>query len=424
MSFAVGLSGLKAADSELRVTGHNIANVGTTGFKRSRAHFGDVYAASALGGAGSTTIGSGTQLLAVQQQHTQGNSTATNNPLNMMVNGNGFFILQKSDGSTVYSRDGNFSTDESNQIVNAGGQMLTGFLADSNGNITGSQGVLTLDNSDFPPEDTTSATIQVNLDATQSTPAASWTASTAPSDPPPDPTAYTHTTATTIYDSLGNAHVMSIYFIKTNTANEWDVRVRIDNIDVDSNPTGTPFSQVFDSDGSFDTASSDSITIEWDPKDSAGNDNGADVNQEIDIAFTGSTQFGSDFAVQSLTQDGFSSGKLTGVSTSSTGVIFAQFSNGQSQALGQVALASFDSNEGLQPAGGNLFTETFDSGAARIGTAGTSDLGSIQSGTIEDSNVELTEEFIKLLTAQRNFQANAKTIEANNTTTQALIQAI
>lgn len=419
MSFNVALSGIQAASGELSVVGNNVANASTSGFKSSRAEFSDVYASGALG-TSSVAIGNGVRLSSVTQSFSQGNINFTSNNLDMAINGQGFFQLNDG-GSTSFTRAGNFSVDRAGFIVNNAGAKLTGFLADSGGNITGAQGDLQINTANLPPVSTSSVDIGLNLQSTTAPPASAWVGSPNFGDPPPSPDTYNNATSTTIYDSLGNSHILSVYFVKSATANEWDVHAQVDGVDVDASPAAAPFSQVFNSNGSFNSGSSDAINLSWPPLDGSGNANGATSPQTFSIDLSSSSQFGSPFAVQSLLQNGSSTGRLDNIDVDASGVIFGRYSNGLSQAMGQVTLSNFTNVNGLSPLGDTAWGETFSSGSPLTGSPGTASLGLLQSGSLEDSNVDLTGELVKMIVAQRNFQANAQTIRTADATTQTII---
>ena len=647
MAFNTALSGLQAASGDLRVIGNNVANASTTGFKESRAEFADVYA-NTSGGGGGNSIGSGVILSSVSQQFSQGQIRFTNNNFDLAVNGEGFFMLSEN-GSISYSRAGAFGVDKDGFITNAANAKLRGFLADSSGNITGAQGDLQISNSNLSPQATTGVSLSVNLDASATPPVNAFNAGFTPSNPPA-PSTYNTTTSTTIYDSLGNSHVMTSYFVKAPAENAWQVYVGVDGTDVtptaDTPPVGAPpasysqgelaapFTLVFDSEGnmvpnnpaapplyygpgpvtgvntapvnsgSLPTLDLNELTINGVPiEPSVGSDDifsttdnrgsaiaiassinrstqqhgvtatvdattldlgvpalgdldpgdfsingtsitgavpndaalltlinnqtpvtgvtatqpggagtaitltaadgrniqvatdgaqangatfanfnlnggaldqvqratyqlsipnnqgvtvggttptafgltvgpqagiiqtssdlisipnwsptgGASSPQVFGLTFNDSTQYGSPFSVQALAQDGYSTGRLSGVDVGGSGVIFARYSNGQSLSLGQVALANFGNTQGLNPQGDTTWVETFGSGPALVGAPGTADLGVIQSGALEDSNVQLTDELVSLIVAQRNFQANAQTIRTADAITQSII---
>lgn len=648
MDFNTALSGLRAISSQLSVISNNIANANTTGFKESRSEFADVYANTALG-SGSTAIGSGVTLASVSQHFTQGQIEFTNNNLDLAVSGQGFFVLSNN-GLTSFTRAGAFGVDKDGYIVNNLEANLQGYLADASGNITGAQGDLQISNANLPPQATSTVAIDVNLNAQASPPKNAFIPGFTPSQPP-DPTTFTSSTSTTIYDSLGNSHILTSYYVKAHVPNTWRVFIGIDGTDVTPAPatppvgvppvpypTGdipSPFTLVFDTSGGYvannpvnlpmyygpgpvtsttpglvnsgtltplalnsltingvaieaslgvsdivsttDNAASaiaiatsinqssslhgisaainattvdlgiptfgnlaagdltinnvpiigvsgniaqllglintqtptsgvsaaqpggpgtsviltandgrnvqlvsdgtaasgadfanfainggvalnqverstvslsapnnqaiilggsnpaqagfisgpqagivqnnsDLVTITgWTP---AG---GAAGPQPVAINFGTSTQYGAPFSILGLNQNGFTTGRLAGVNIGGSGVLLAQYSNGQSIALGQIALANFNNVQGLSPIGNTNWVDIFDSGPALIGAPGTADLGVIQSGALEDSNVELTNELVNLIVAQSNFQANAQSIKTAEAVTQAII---
>ncbi|CDZ78136.1 Flagellar hook protein FlgE [Legionella massiliensis] len=433
MIFGTGLSGLKAASSDLAVVGNNIANSSTTGFKGSRALFADVYANSFYNG--SNSIGDGVSVAGIQQTFGQGNLSFTNNSLDMAINGSGFFILHDN-GSPVYTRAGAFGIDNKGFIVNNVQQRLQGLLADQNGNIGSIAGDLQLQTGNISPKTTTSITAGLNLYANSTPPTVAWTGGATPASD-----TYNNVTSSTIYDSLGNSHVLSMYFIHAdgtaaagspnasspaNTENQWYVAFQLDNQNVPANVGATNsanlFRANFSSDGSFvgvSDVTNTPLANKLIPL-TMNLTNGANpLNFTVDLSE--STQFGSPFAVQSNTQDGYTTGQLNSVDIDQDGILFGRYTNGQSQKLGQIQLANFTNLNGLQPIGNTSWAETSASGQALIGNPGTASLGLVQSGALEDSNVDLTGELVNLITAQRYFQANAQTIRAGDTITQTII---
>lgn len=403
MSFNTALSGIQAASADLGIIGNNVANSATTGFKSSRAEFADVYAS--LLGASDTTIGSGVRLQNAAQQFAQGNITFTNNALDLAISGSGFFQLDSA-GATVYSRAGNFSLDREGYVVNNDGATLMARSADSSGAITGAIGALQLDTDYVAPNPTSALNANVNLDAREPETDSSWLLVGGV----PDPAGYNSSTTTTVYDSLGNDHTVALYFSKLDpltNPNEWNVRTIIDGTLVDTTAV------TFNTDGTYNAPAL--IPITFNPT------GGATVPQSFDMDLSTSTQYGSDFAVNSLSQDGYTSGQLLGVNIDKEGIIFARYSNGQSQARGQIVLANFANVQGLQPLGDTAWAETFASGAPVVSEPGTAGLGLIQSNALEDSNVDLTDQLVRMIEAQRNFQANAQTIQAEDAVTQTII---
>lgn len=641
-AFNAGLSGLKVSSAELGVAGNNIANANTTGFKESRAEFSDIFASSALG-TSDTSVGAGVKLNRVAQQFTQGTINFTENNLDLAVNGEGFFVLDKG-GERLYSRSGALTLDRDGFIVNSDGANLVGRLAVTSSNspageISGQAGHLKIDTHNIAPVKTSNITSSLNLDSSDDAPAVPFTTGFNEANPP-SLGSFNHSTSTTIYDSLGNSHILTLYFVKKEPhnavnptrLNQWQAHIGIDGNDVSPAPDSAqprPFTLVFDANGQLqahdpdsppnilaaasvtstnsgfvntgsltaidagdlsingvniaapssdgvstadptksalaiakainaasvpglsassvsttvdlgtytpgaaamaggnltingvnivpasaseadlraaitaasgatgvtvsgsgnivlsaadgrniqvatnaasipagthfshyslanpadkvqrgsvqiqqsgptaitisgnnpleagfvagtayadvDYTNSDAITLkDWDPK------NGAQV-QDINLDFSQLTQYGSPFTVHSLKQDGATTGRMASIDVDSNGIISGRFTNGQNRKLGQVMLANFSNTQGLSAQGEGYWSETFSSGSALLGTPQTSSLGSLQSGALEDSNVQLTKQLVKLITAQRNFQANAQTIRTADQVTQSII---
>lgn len=418
MAFDTAVSGIKASASELGIIGNNIANSSTTGFKAASAQFSDVFANSLLGG-GSNAIGKGVSLANVQQEFAQGNINFTNNALDLAINGEGFFVLSDQ-GAKIYSRAGSFHTDRDGFLVNITGKRLQGIPAVANGDIVGEVGDLQVDAALIAPNPTSEVSISANMDSRDAPPAIAWGGpfdAFAATPTEPDPNMFNASTAATIYDEQGIAHVMSVYFAKSATPNQWDAYTLIDGVSV-----GGPDTLPFDSNGQVTAASLPlEITVAgWTPLDSSGAPTGAGA-QGFTIDLGNLTQLGSDFSVSSLDQDGYPAGQLRGLEIDQAGVMFARYTNGQSRALAQIMLARFPSQEGLQPAGDVGWSETTMSGVPVVTSAGTSGTGVIQSGALEDSNVEITEQLVKMIVAQRNFQANAQAIQTEDAVTQTII---
>ncbi len=549
MSFNIGLSGLRAASKDLNVTGNNIANAGTVGFKQSRAEFSDVYAASVLG-TGKNPQGSGVLMSNISQQFNQGNINYTQNALDLAINGNGFFQVSNN-GAVSYTRAGYFGTDREGFLVDNFGYKLQGFPVDDNGNLqNGVVGDLQVQTTNQAPKATSQIDTAFNLNSTQKAPATwqasydsvidkayrdnfttdsklvtamnSWLTTNAviPSAPtaaerasaykdalinvpaadrtayddvmlssvgsiaipdeelgpkvveaiaaaevaavevakaasgteavkllalstadatfnPADPTTYNSSTSLNIYDSQGNAHVMTQYFVKT-SANTWDMKVLVDgrnpnspastnefNITLSFTPDGKLDTQNMAAGGdlNFDPATGRMLLDNWTPAIASGDTwvaNGATA-VPITVDLTQSTQYASAFAVSSVVQDGYTTGELAGLEIDDTGVIFARYTNGQSKVQGQIILANFANVQGLTPVGKSQWVQSFESGEPVVGTPGSGTLGALQAGALEDSNVELSDQLVNLIVAQRNYQANAKTIETESAITQTII---
>lgn len=419
MAFQHGLSGLNASSKALDVIGNNIANGSTVGFKGSVAQFADVFAASLMGGGGGQ-IGIGTRLANVSQQFTQGNITTTNNPLDVAINGRGFFRLSDN-GAISYTRNGQFELDKDGYIVTSTGLKVTGYQADANGLITGALGNLQLSQADIPPQFTSTAAVSANLDANATVPTAAWV------DPNPgaspavalDVKSFNHSTSMTVYDSLGNSHIVGMYFRMT-AANTWDVYATVDGYGgAVGNPvvTGLPFT----SSGVIDTTAYTPPSLISLDLTVPNPTNGATTPLDINFDFSKMTQYGSAFSVNELSQNGYASGRIAGFSIGADGVVQGRYSNGQTMTLGQLALANFVNPQGLNAIGNNQWAESPESGQALVGAPGSGTLGMLQSAAVEDSNVDMTQELVNMIVAQRAYQANAQTIKTQDQVMSTLV---
>jgi flagellar hook protein FlgE len=441
MSFNIGLSGLFAANKQLDVTGNNIANVATTGFKSSRAEFEDVYSATRLG-TGSKTVGNGVRLANVSQQFSQGDVSNTGNVLDMGIQGNGFFVLSDN-GSLTYTRAGTFKTDKDGYVTNSDGSArLQGYGVDANGKIV--NGVLTdlrIDTSNLAPKSTSSVSSIINLNSTSAV--IDQTVAANKFDPSKTET-FTKSFSTPIFDTQGNQHTMDQYMVKTGP-NTWDTYTLIDGRNPDgSDPTVTdPVASTmeFDASGKLTSVttpvtppttpptsvvSSDLKISNWTPgtvTDGVWTANGAAADPAgVTIAMANTTQFNADTARSIPAQNGYATGQITNLTIDGTGVLLANFSNNQTKPIGQISLASFTNEQGLQPVGGSSWKETYTSGIPGYDAPQTGTLGSIVSNSLEESNVNLTNELVDLIKAQSNYQANAKTISTQSTIMQTIIQ--
>ncbi|NNC63421.1 MAG: flagellar hook protein FlgE [Gammaproteobacteria bacterium] len=397
MPFRVALSGLNSASSDLNVTANNIANANTIGFKGSRAEFSDVFAV------GAQEIGNGVRLGNVSQTFSQGGIDFTDRGLDLAISGEGFFTM--SDGGSInYSRVGAFGVDRDGFVVNSQNQRLQIFPPAGNGTFnTGTLSDLQLSTTDSPPQATTQATFGVNLPADAQPPAIAVF-------DPNNPSSFNHSTAITAYDSLGATHNATVYFVRDAVPNTWDAYFYIDG-----NAVGGANQIVYDNLGQLQTPATGNFVL---PPYPPGN-GAADIALTADLTL--STQFGSEFGVNLLNQDGFAAGRLSNIDVDPEGVVFARFTNGRSEPLGQVALSNFTNAQGLRQLGDTSWGETFTSGDAIRGAAGTASFGQIQSGALEASNVDLTGQLVQMITAQRNFQANAQMISTADQVTQTII---
>jgi len=397
MPFAIALSGLNAASSDLNVTANNIANANTVGFKGSRAEFADVFAV------GAQEIGNGTRLSAVTQEFAQGGVNFTDRALDLALSGDGFFTV-KDNGVVAYTRVGSFGADRDGYVVNNQNQRLQIFPTTNTGGFnTGTLQDLRLATADSPPQATTSASFGINLPANAAPPPVAVF-------DPNNASTYSHSTAISIFDSLGASHDVTAYFVKTATANQWDARFYIDGTAI-----GGANAMTYSNVGVLTAPATGNFVLPaFNPASGA-----APINLTTD--FIQSTQYGSAFGVNSLSQDGFTAGRLSNIDVDTSGVIFARFTNGRSEPLGQVALSNFANVQGLRQLGDTAWAETFNSGDAIRGSAGTGSFGLIQSGALESSNVDLTQQLVNMITAQRNFQANAQMISTADQVTQTII---
>lgn len=431
MSFQQGLSGLNACSKNLEVIGNNIANANTYGAKYSRAEFADVFA-NALNGSGSTSVGIGVAVASVAQQFTQGSISVTSSPMDLAINGAGFFQVTDGNSPTKYTRNGQFKLDNAGFIVNNQGLKLLGYPADNVGVIQpGAPKALQLPTAGIKPAATSKVNIEFNLDAraTMTAPAAGAPINFT------DPATYNNATSMTAYDAKGQDVAITYYFQKgaTDAANNttWNVFTTANGVPFPNNgatpplPTTPSLVMVFPPNGSVPTsingvspAAAASINIP-----ASNNAQGAPTLPipGVLIDLSKSTQYGATFGVTNGFQDGYAPGQLSGISISGDGIITAKYSNGQSKAAGQIELANFRNPQGLSPNGGNSWSRTPASGDPITGVSGAGNLGALQSGALEESNVDLTAELVNMVTAQRSYQANAQTIKTMDQVLQTLV---
>ncbi len=402
MSFQTGLSGLNAASKNLDVIGNNIANANTVGMKSSRAEFADLVASSiGGGGGGGSAAGIGVAVATVSQQFTQGNINITGNNLDVAINGGGFFQVTKTDGTTGYTRDGQFKLDKSGNIITNTGANVMGYTTDLLGVPTSITPVKMAVPTGAPiaASATTAITAEFNLDSR---------AVVAATATPPTPRT-TYGTSITAYDSQGAQVPVNLYFerVASTATDNWDV--------YDVAAAGVPLFQMqFDATGKLTSpAAAPTLTIATPSPVTPS------ISATLDVSKV--TQFGSSFNVSNLTQDGYTSGELTGVTISPSGTITTRYSNGQTQARGQIALAGFRNEQGLSPVGGGEYLETFKSGQPLLGNPGVGKFGALRAGAVEESNVDLTAELVNMMTAQRAYQANAQTIKTQDQVLSTLV---
>jgi flagellar hook protein FlgE len=422
MSFQTGLSGLNASAKNLDVIGNNIANSNTVGAKSSRAEFAAVVASAIgpSGGGGAAGGGIGVEVSTVSQQFSQGTINITGNNLDCAINGGGFFELTLKDGSAAYTRDGQFKLDSKGNLITNSGASVMGFATDVAGNTTSTSisPLVVPTGAPIAANATTAITAQFNLDAR------AVIATPAPPSAVMVPPYTTYGTTMNGYDAQGVVVPIKLYFIKT-AADSWDIydgdpAAIADPAAVPPVVTGvkvnTAFPLQFDPSGNIDPAV---VTGTMDVTLTSTNPNIGTFVVTLDVSKA--TQYGTSFAISDLTQDGYTAGTLTGISISEQGVITTRYSNGQSQATGQLALADFRNVQGLKPVGQGNWVESTTSGQPIQGAPGQGNFGTVNSGSLESSNVDLTAELVAMMTAQRDYQANAQTIKTQDTVLQTLV---
>jgi flagellar hook protein FlgE len=418
-----GVSGLQAESDALGVVGDNIANVNTVGFKSQRAVFEDVLGHSILAGTGTNLPGSGVKVGDVQQMFTQGTLQNTGVSTDIALNGDGFFVVKGAvDGvsSNFYTRSGEFTIDKDGNLANTQGLKVQGYQSNGDGTFAASISNVTAPTAALPAKATTGLTITANIDSNAAVPAL-------PFDPQDPANTSNFSTTMSVYDSLGNAHTMDVYFAKT-AANTWDYHALVPGADlnppvVGNSEVGTG-SLAFTTNGALNTVTTGTaITASF---------AGATAAQPIALNFgtsiaaggtglDGTTQFAGPSNVSSQSQDGYASGDFSGVAVDGQGIVTGLYTNGQKVAMSQLAIAKFRSNDGLGRAGQNLWIDTRDSGTAAMGTAGSGGRGATTGGALEGSNVDLATEFVSMIQHQRSFSANSKTITTADEMLQELI---
>ncbi len=416
MSFYTSLSGLQASQTDMSVISHNLANVGTNGFKKSRSEFGDVIASS-LASDPLKSVGSGVVVKANRQQFGEGSLKTTASGLDLAISGDGFFAVQTAgiNSQVDYTRNGSFLIDSSRFVVDAQGSKLLVNAVDSEGNVIAS-GPSNLTPLQLPENSggavaTTAVSLAVNLSSKQAVPSATFDRN--------DPTSFNYSTATTVYDAGGKASTLANYYVRTKAGtaadptSEWAVHSYIGSDQLTVGGDTTPRTLTFDATGKL---TAPTAPVSYDPVSMPGSPAPLALSEN----FANTTQLTSAFQVTDRRQDGSAAGRLSGVSVNETGVVTASFSNGDSVAIGKIALANFNNPGGLRQLGNSYWTATGVSGEPKLGAAGESGYGSLMTGTLEGSNVDITEELVALISAQRNFQANAKALDTANQISQTI----
>lgn len=397
MSFNIALTGLSAVTEQMGTISNNIANVGTTGFKSSRTEFGSIYADSQA---------MGVEVLGLTQSISKGGSlVSTGRELDLAIAGGGFFMTKGATGDMQYTRAGVFGTDKNNLIVDTLGQNLQGYPVDANNNLqVGTISNLVLQNGNLPARATDSLAFVMNLDANETVPVL------APFDPANADT-FNSTYTSKMFDSQGKEHTLTQYFVKT-ADNNWNAHYYADGVSL-----GAPQALVFNTSGQLTTpAAATPVNVNYAPP-------GVEP-MTIAIDYTRSSQSGSNFVVTTNRPSGYASGEQIGIAVEKDGKIYANYSNGERLLQGQVAMATFANMEGLQNESGTRWSETSESGTPLIGIPGIGAFGELRTGSLENSNVDLTQQLVGLMESQRNYQANTKVLSTNKELTQVLFGAI
>lgn len=395
MSFNIALSGLQATTQDLNTISNNIANASTNGFRGGRSEFASIYNGGQAGGVG---------VMSTTQNFSQGGSlTYTGRQLDMGIQGEGFFVLKGSDGGAMYARAGMFHKDSEGFITDPVGSRLQGYSVNATGQLqAGNVGDLQVQTGSLPAKSTTKVGLVSNLDARVEPIAVAFD--------PKDINTYHSIGTSSVYDSLGAEHVVTQYYVKT-APNEWTVNYTLDGAVL---PDTTQLT--FDTNGVLNPATTKQsldLTLS----------NGA-TNLKFDIDFDKSTQYAAKYNNSSLSQDGYTSGELKGVRLDDNGMLYGTYTNGQDQLQGQVVLANFSNPNGLSAVSNNAWVATNTAGQAITGAPASGTMGTVTGGYLEGSNVDTTAEMVNLMTAQRNYQSNAKVLDVNSTMQQALLNAI
>ena len=400
MSFSTSISGLDAAQERMAVISNNIVNSGTVGFKKGEAQFGDLFS-SALQDTGASA-GTGVELTRIRSDFTQGEFQFTSSALDLAIDGSGLFLLRGADGTNEYTRAGSFQSDNNGFIVNDSGLRVQGYQADVNGALLPTLGDLRVDTGLLNQKQTGNVSFAGNIDSRVGVPENAFSID--------DPTSFSSTSTTTIYDSAGNAKELALYFVRDPLAAEtFNVYAAIDG---EVLPGTTNL--VFDAAGLLAPDSATELAIlGYQPQDA--------LVMDITVDLSGVNNFGTQSTTLDFSQDGYPAGELLSFAFDDTGTLISTYTNGQQRAQGQIALATFVNPESLQPLGGNGFAQTDESGEPVIGAPGSGARGSIRASALELANVDITQELLALIEAQRSFQSNAQSIQALNESSQSIL---
>ncbi len=408
MTFSISLTGLNASQTELSALSHNIANVGTNGFKKSRVEFGDIVSRSATEAANSAN-GQGVAVMKVKQQFSQGGYQSSNNALDLMIGGQGFFLVKgggDNPSSLQLTRNGSFSVDQDRWVIDNEGRRLQVLPTTADGAVTavGASGLvpLRMPMVSGEPASTTAVRFVANLPAGAAAPTAAFDRS--------DPSSYNNATSTTVYGADGSAQTATVYYRRIDSApgdsnKYWEMHAFVGDTPIDPTSGTPPQLLTFDAAGVLTS-----------PTGPVAFDGG------FTISHADSTTLAQPFSVPTTEQDGYAPGRLESVDVSREGVVVASFSNGETRAIGKLALGNVINPEGLKQNGNVSWLLSASSGPLEVGMAGEGGFGSITSGALERSNVDLTEELVGLISAQRNFQANARAIDTASSLLQTIVQ--
>ena len=401
MSFSIGLSGLRAVNQELSIISNNVANASTAGFKSSRAEFAAIYGGGQAGGVEMNNVS--------QNFDRNGDMTRTGRGLDLAISGSGFFVLKDGSGQTSYTRAGMFQRDNANYLTTAGGTRLQGYTTDDAGKLqSGVVGDIQVKAGSLPAKPSDKLEFVANLKAD---------ASIIPADPKFDPNksnTFSYSQSSKVYDSLGTEHTVTQYFVKKG-ANAWDVHYSFNGADV------TPAAGAKMILDSIKTAQLDTGASTIPPSLALKPAGARRYHLQLDMSRV--SQYASDFNATRNQSNGYTAGDLTGVRVDGDGGVYATFTNGQSLLQGQVVMANFTNPNGLLQTNNTSWQQSFSSGQPVLGAPGTGTMGKLTAGAYESSNVDLTGELVSLMTSQRNYQANAKTISSADKMSQILFNS-
>jgi flagellar hook protein FlgE len=431
MSFYTSLSGLNAAQTDLNVTSNNIANANTTGFKASTTSFGDIISSSSTQ-AQNSVIGQGVQLKAVTQDFSQGSVDSTDKQLDMMLNGQGFFVTKSAGtgGQVTFTRNGSFHPLANGDIVDSNGNAVQVLPVDPLGNVTAT-GLSAMQSLHVPatngsPTPTSQMNLSITFPSDADLPASrsNYSTTTPYKFDPADPNSYNSATSVQVYDSAGTAIPASVYYVRdsapsadgTVTSSTWTAHMMVGDKEVFPNGGTTPLQLTFDASGNMTSPSPSNVAY------NSVQPTGAVAPLTLSVDYGSATKQGAyAFSSNTPTQNGSTTGKFSTISVDGTGLVTASYTDGSTVNLGKLAVANFNNPEGLHQLGNGTWTTTGASGSAQIGVAGDDGLGTVTSGQLEMSNVDLSAELVNLISAQRNYQANAKAIDTDKQMVDAII---